>query len=112
MSPQLLRETRPTARKLHECSTCSGLIPPGDAYYRRSLVFDDRVYDWLECTPCDDDDVVNRAYLWGVSVDGVDADHVMEWATEQVIHGSPDDQRAAKNFLERWHVARGEEMEE
>ena len=109
MSPQLLRETRPTARKLHECATCGSMIPPGDVYYRQTIVFDDRIYDWLACTPCHDDGVANRASLWGVSCDGVDADMVMEWATEQIVHGSPDDQRAAKNFLERLHSARGED---
>ena len=112
MSPQLLREAHPTARKLHECSTCGSMIPPGDVYYRRTIAFDERIYDWLECMPCSDDDVINRTYLWGTSDDGIDADMVMEWAAEQVIHGSPDDQRAAKNYLERWHIAREEEMEE
>lgn len=103
MSPQLLREARPVARKAHRCSMCYGRIQPGETYDRDTLVYDGRVYDWLTCPGCSADSITNRVWEWSYAHDeGVGPEDAHEWATEQVIHGSADDQRASKRFLERW----------
>ena len=48
MSPQLLRETKPTARKPHLCDLCGAAITPGDTYTRATLVNDGAIYDHFE----------------------------------------------------------------
>lgn len=100
MSPQLLREATPTARKTHRCSLCIGPIKPGEQYARDTLIYDDRIYDWLTCLGCTADRVISYVadWSWGESID---PEIAHEWAAEQVIHGDPDEQRAAKRYLER-----------
>ena len=101
MSPQLLRDTTPTARKQHRCSSCRGPINVGEKYSRATLIYDEAIYDWLDCPACVADSITNRVYDWSNSADGVTHEGAYEWAVEQVIHGNPDDQRAAKAWLER-----------
>ena len=104
MRVQILRETRPKARKPHRCSLCTGPIHPGDTYNRSTNIYDGRIYDWLTCQPCLEDGIFNIVWDWSYGTfydEGIDADAAHEWAYEAVIHGSPDDQRAAKDYLER-----------
>ena len=93
----------PTARKTHFCSLCTGPIHPGQTYVRDTLVYDGSVYDWLTCPACVADSIHMLALDWsgGYMDEGITADITHEWAAETVIHGAPDEQRAAKNFLER-----------
>lgn len=102
-SPRLLHESTPTARKTHFCSLCTGPIHPGQTYFRDTLAYDGTVYDWLTCPACSADGILTMAFDWsgGYQDEGVAAETAHEWATETVIHGTPDEQRAAKNFLER-----------
>ena len=100
MSPQLLREANPTARKAHRCSLCTGPINVGETYSRRTLVNDGQVYDWLECYACHTDKIVSLVAEWTHSGDGISPDIVYEWATETASHpGSQTD--AAKRYLDR-----------
>lgn len=99
--PRLLHESAPTARKTHHCSLCTGAIHPGQTYSRDTLVYDGFVYDWLTCPACSADGILTMAFDWSYRDEGIDAEVTHEWATETVIHGTPDEQRAAKNFLER-----------
>lgn len=100
MSPQLLRETKPTARKPHRCSTCGGPIRSGDIYTRATLVYDARLYDWLDCPACVADHVWAYVADWCGCGD-TNTDCAQEWACEAVIHGAPAEQAAAKRYLER-----------
>lgn len=100
-SPQLLRESSPTARKTHNCSLCAGLISTGQTYSRDTLVYDGHIYDWLTCSACTEDGILQLAFDWSYTYEGIDVETVREWAEETARHGSPDDQRAAENYLER-----------
>ena len=99
---QLIREASLKARKTHQCSYCTGPIEPGLTYLRKTLVFDGRVYDWLTCGRCRDDEIFRRVWGWTYRDDGIDSDTAHEWASEAVEHGSPEDAEAARKFLERW----------
>ena len=102
MSPQLLRETRPTARKAHRCSLCTGPISPGETYSRRTLVYDGQVYDWRECSACEADEIVSLVADWTFSEDGIDPETAYEWATETARYpGLPSAVVAAKRYLDR-----------
>lgn len=102
--PELLNEHRPKARKAHQCSVCTGPIHPGETYERATYVYDGRVYDWLTCAACERDHIVNLVWEWtgGYYDEGVGPEDAHEWANDQAMHGSPEDQRAAKNYLQRW----------
>ena len=102
MSPQLLREAHPTARKAHRCSLCTGPISPGETYSRRTLVYDRQVYDWRECSACEADEIVSLAAEWTFSEDGIDPETAYEWATETARYPRrPADSLAAKRYLDR-----------
>ena len=96
----LLKESAPIARKRHRCDLCHAAINPGKRYRRQTLTEYGHVWDWVECAECVDAKLDALVWLWDGN--GVDADVAYEWATDQVIHGAPDEQRAAKDFLERW----------
>lgn len=98
----LLRETSPTARKNHWCHLCNKTIHPGERYLRTTTAYDGTVGDFIKCAPCADDAITARVWDWfGRPEDGIHGDDAHEWATEMVIHGTPEDQKAAKNYLER-----------
>lgn len=93
---ELLRETRPTARKPHRCEMCQGDISPGDIYRRDTLVGDGRVYDWVQCHHCDMDDITLVVWEWcDRPGEGVGRDESAEWAL-----GHRHDPRA-RRFLTR-----------
>lgn len=106
MSPQLIRETRPVARKSHRCSMCTGPIHPGEQYERDTLVYDNHVYDWLTCSGCSIDKVYSHVVNWVGDWydDGFVSDDAYEWASEMALHS--DDvvtMSAARRFLNRWY---------
>ena len=102
MSPQLLHEARPAARKAHHCSLCTGPISPGETYSRRTLVYDGQVYDWLECSACEADEIVSLVAVWTCGADGIDPETAYEWATETARYPRrPGDSLAAKRYLDR-----------
>lgn len=100
--PDLIRHTTPTARTTHRCMLCTGPIDVGETYTRDTLVFDGRVYDWIECQQCTDAKVGASAFDWAGWPDaGAAAEDAYEWAEEH-----PDDPDAVA-FLERWKQAVG-----
>ena len=96
----LLSETRPKARKRYWCGWCHSTIEPGQTYHRQAIANDGKAYTWRECHACDADNITARVGEW-TDYEGSGAEDAYEWAAETVIHGTPDDQRAAKNYLER-----------
>ena len=101
MIPQLLREARPTARKAHCCSLCTGPISSGETYSRQTLVYDGQVYDWLECSACEADEIITLVAEW-TREDGIDPEIAHEWATETARYPRcPADSLAAKRYLDR-----------
>ena len=100
MSPQLLREARPTARKAHCCSLCTGPISPGETYSRRTLVYDGQVYDWRECSDCEADEIVSLVAEWTYDEDGIGPEDAYEWASETALYPRADS-LAAKRYLDR-----------
>ena len=101
MSATLLHESNPVARKRYWCSLCQTSIQPGTHYKRSTMIYDGQIYDWRECPPCVDDKIAAKVDDWSYSVDGIGPETAYEWATEMAIHGSPEDQRAAKDYLAR-----------
>ena len=49
---ELLRSTKPTARKRHQCAACLEHIEPGEQYVRSSYTEDGHAYDWKEHRDC------------------------------------------------------------
>lgn len=98
-----LRRLTVTARKRHRCSLCTGRINAGERYERATNVYDGRIYDWLTCQPCMDDDVLLLADLWARPDNGVDEDIACEWAVEVVIDESRPafEREAAGRYLDR-----------
>ena len=82
--PTLLHEGRPTARKDHRCSCCTGLIRAGLPYVRETYVGDGHVYDWLVCDPCDALDSVVWRWADRPADEGIDRDDYIEWAREHL----------------------------
>lgn len=98
----LLSETRPKARKRYWCGWCHSAIEPGQIYYCQAIASGGTAYTWRECHACDADKINARVGEWTDWRDeGSGAEDAYEWATEAVIHGTSDDQRAAKSYLER-----------
>jgi hypothetical protein len=98
----LLSECNVKARKRHWCGWCATAIEPGETYYRQACAYDGRAYTWRECAACDTDQIARRVGTWGAWRDeGFGPEDAHEWATETVIYGTQEDQRAAKNYLER-----------
>ena len=101
MSPQLLRETKPTARKPHLCDLCGSAITPGDTYTRATLVNDGAIYDWRECSACVTDRIGSRVQDWCLC-DSTGPDCAAEWAAEMLLCATNyDELGVAKRYLER-----------
>ena len=50
--PNLIRESKPIARKEHRCSWCGGVIPVGEKYERQVLEYDGYLYEWKNHLKC------------------------------------------------------------
>lgn len=94
----LLKRTQPTARKEHVCRTCLAKIQPGAQYHRATLVYDGRVYDWVNCDPCES--VFDAVWAWSNQYDeGIGEDDYEAWADEH--EGHPKYGEAARSYLKR-----------
>ena len=90
------------ALKRHWCGWCTAAIEPGETYFRPAYVYDGITYTWLECAACNTEQISQRVGNWtDLREEGAGPEAAYEWATETVIFGTPEDQRAAKNYLER-----------
>ena len=49
---EAISETKPTARKRHQCSLCSGTIEKGQRYLRQFVVDGGDCWAWKECETC------------------------------------------------------------
>ncbi|MDE8648178.1 hypothetical protein PXH69_24735 [Rhodococcus qingshengii] len=98
MSITVLSTKTVTARKPHQCMTCSTVaIKPGIQYVRSTMVYDGRIYDWVQCEPCRA--ITDLVWQWSNEQDGIDADHYAEWADEFQDH--PKHGVAARAHLAR-----------
>lgn len=50
--PELIRKSKPIARKEHRCMWCGGVIPVGEMYERTVLKYDGYVYEWINHLQC------------------------------------------------------------
>lgn len=78
-----IAEKTVTARKDHACMLCGQVaVVKGASYTYSTWVFDGRVYNWVDCTPCGV--VIREAINDGYETDegGVDVDTADEWARE------------------------------
>ncbi len=110
MSVQVLSDKRRRARKTYRCGMCDSLIRVGDTYRAASCVYDDRVYDWRDCLPCDSTGVLSYVSDWaGHPDEGVAVDSACEWA-EEVLQWSRrgGERRAARAWLARVCGGEGE----
>lgn len=97
--PTLLHQARPTARKVHRCSCCGGIIRAGQMYCRDTFVYDGRVYDWLTCPGCEPLRTIVDAWSSAACGEGISADDYREWANDNQddpVHGE-----VARAFLAR-----------
>lgn len=97
--PNLLRDARSTARKSHRCDCCGVEIPAGTVYVRETYVYDNRVYDWKVCDPCDAVSVAVWLWVNRPADEGVDRDDYIEWASEH--RDDPKHGNAARALLSR-----------
>ena len=49
---EAISETKPTARKRHQCTLCSGPIKKGQRYLRQFVVDGGDCWAWKECEAC------------------------------------------------------------
>ena len=93
-----IRDAQPKARKAHICQMCNGPIAPGDTYSRATMIYDGRIYDWVECSACQADSVCHEVHAsWGFCEEGVGFAQAEEWAHETVRLGGP-----AQDMARRW----------
>ena len=52
MSATVLAESKPVARKRHQCAGCEGTIEPGTRYYLQRNVYDGHLYLWKMHDSC------------------------------------------------------------
>lgn len=115
---QTLENGTRKARKTYRCGLCNAAINPGDTHAFQTNIYDDRIYTWRDCLPCDRDNVVTYVHDWdgGWSDEGVDWEKAVEWAREAAEWPrnwlrpgrriTTTERVAARNFLAR---AAGEE---
>lgn len=48
-------QTRPVARKAHQCASCDGVIAPGQRYYRTFTIFEGDASTSKHCAACERD---------------------------------------------------------
>lgn len=101
MTIQVLHDATPVARKVHACATCSAqAVQPGQRYSRSTLIFDGRIYDWVQCAECSA--MSSWVFEWLYDTEsGAGRDEYAEWAHEHAEYGTPEQQAAARSFLER-----------
>lgn len=102
---QLLRETRPVARKTHRCSLCFTKIKPGEQYRRAVLLGDDGLYEFLDCQPCQAVGAKVIAWLFD-PWEGYTEEDAAEWARDHL--DDPEHGALADAYLTRIRVAREE----
>lgn len=78
--PELISEKVVKARKDHGCMLCSNVaVHTGEEYTRQVLKYDDHLYVWLTCVPCET--VLRKAHDEDYGWDhGVGEDEAQEWA--------------------------------
>lgn len=78
----VLKQQTPTARKAHRCGSCDTLaVRPGQTYRRTTILYDGRVYDWVDCPDC----LAINGLVWewsGMPEEGIGPDSYHEWAHE------------------------------
>ena len=84
MTPQLLREQTPKARKPHRCKCCYATVQTEEIYQRQTYVHDGRLFDWVTCNGCAA--ITNWVWAWAPEMDreefGIGADDYTLWAEE------------------------------
>ncbi|AEQ20969.1 hypothetical protein E3_0550 [Rhodococcus phage E3] len=94
----VLKRTQPTARKEHRCETCFSKIQPGVQYHRATVLYDGRIYEWVNCGPCED--VFDAVWGWSNQYDeGIGPDDYEEWACE--FESDPACGEQARAYLAR-----------
>lgn len=89
MSTTTIDDSKPKARRAHQCDDCRRIIEPGETYRRWRGTNDDGIYTWKSCAHCDRlttwiwSDPESR-YMWDEGLD------VHEWIIECEL---PDLQR-------------------
>ena len=106
----LIRERKPIARKAHRCQMCGGPINPGETYRRDTLVYDGRMYDWIECPACTTDGICTEVHAYtggGIYDEGVGIEQADEWA-----HESADSTGGSGPTARRWLIRNGCDCED
>lgn len=100
VSIQTISSSTVTARKDHQCSTCSAVaIKAGDTYERYVNVSDGRIYTWRNCFGCAA--IANEVWYWaGCPDEGYDGETCLEWAREAL--DDPKWSERARGFIARY----------
>lgn len=105
--PDVLSRKTVRARKPHTCMLChQTAVEPGQEYERSTLIYDGRIYDWVNCAACDA--LMPFVTEWA-NDDEIGEDTVEEWAMDAGWNASStdpadqnDEQKAALAFLVRY----------
>ncbi len=78
MSPTLLAEERPVARKSHGCNACLGLIQAGETYARQRVADGSEAWTWKGHLLCESVDHHLRREAGWYDEEGPDPEEVHE----------------------------------
>ena len=101
---ELVKTTKPQARKMHRCGWCRTTIKPGDIYSNTSFTYDRRFHTWKGCNACSTEDINHYVNEWrDYPTEGCSPEDAVEWAQEtiQVREASNQEQDAANSYLAR-----------
>lgn len=108
--PDVLSRKTVRARKQHTCMTCHNVaVQPGQEYERTTLVYDGRIYDWVNCPACETAAPYVFKWVGDYGDEGISEDTYEEWAMDAGWNARStdpadqnDEQKAALAFLVRY----------
>lgn len=107
--PDVISRKTVRARKQHGCMTCHKVaVEPGQEYERTTLVYDGRIYDWVNCEACDTAAPYVFKWVGDYGDEGISEETFDDWARDVGWEADIDpetqtiEQQAALAFLVRY----------
>lgn len=88
--PGLIKELHPTAQKEHKCMFCGCKIEVGEQYRRRTLKYEDTIYDWVSHDDCNT--LTGLLDMYGHCDEGICRDDFEDAVQEYLVENYYDDE--------------------